>query len=307
MLLIGRNINKAYWSLMMRTKFYTGLIFLSFVYAQIEGQDVFFLDMGIAIEPQNGTDKTNRLIKQNSKIESKNIVRNIDSRSIYMAATSEVFSSLDKINDQVTKIEKAFDSKLLSLEIENSRLRDQINSLNQKMNSEIINLDHENINSTKPMEIVSDPVEISPNMIDMIDVDRPLEKVEKSIVGSSVFDMEVYTEGVISYNNEQYEKCIKHLKSLSLDGLNKRTSSNILILLTESYENIGRYKQALNCLHKLSELGVDKYSDLVLIKQGIIYRDIGMKDEAQEVFQTILNVFPSSKYISLAQEEIKNI
>ena len=292
---------------MMRTKFYTGLIFLSFVCAQIEGQDVFFLDMGIAIEPQKGTDKTNRLIKQSSKIESKNIVKNIESRPVYMAATSEVFSSLDKINDQVTEIEKAVASKLLSLEIENSRLRDQINSLNQKMNSEIINLDHENINSTKPVETISDPVEISPDITDMIDVDLPLDKVEKPIIGSSAFDMTVYTEGVISYNNEQYDKCIKHLKSLSLDDINKRTSSNILILLTESYENIGRYKQALNCLNKLSELGVDKYSDLVLIKQGIIYRDIGMKDEAQEVFQTILNVFPSSKYISLAQEEIKNI
>ena len=78
-------------------------------------------------------------------------------------------------------------------------------------------------------------------------------------------------------------------------------------MLSESYENIGRYKQALNFLHKLSELDVDKYSDLVLIKQGIIYRNIGMKDEAKEVFQTILNVFPSSKYISLVQEEIKNI
>jgi tetratricopeptide (TPR) repeat protein len=80
-----------------------------------------------------------------------------------------------------------------------------------------------------------------------------------------------------------------------------------LLLLTESYENIGRYKQALNCLNKLSELNVDKYSDLVLIKQGIIYRDIGMEREAQVVFQKILNVFPNSKYVNLAQEEIKNI
>ena len=292
---------------MMRINFYIGLIILSFVCGQTEEQDVFFLDMGIAIEPQNGAAKTNRLIKQESNVESKNIVRNKEGRSIYMATTSEVFSSLDKINDQVTEIEKVFASKLLALEIENSRLRDQVNNLNQKMNSEIINLDYENINLAIPIDIDSDPVEISPDVTDMIDVDSPSDKVGKSIVGSSVFNMAAYTEGMISYNNEQYDKCIKHLRSLSLDGVNKRTSSNILILLTESYENIGRYKQALNCLHKLSELDIDKYSDLVLIKQGIIYRNIGMIDEAQEVFQTILNVFPSSKYISLAQEEIKNI
>ena len=292
---------------MMRIIFCTSLIILSIPFAQSEGQDVFFLDMGIAIESQKGTDKKSRLIKQNSDIESKNIVRNKEGRSIYMAATSEVFSSLDKINNQVTEIENTFASKLLALEIENSRLRDQVVRLNQKMNSEIINLNNENIDLTMPLDIAPDPVEISQNVTNMIDADLPSEKLEMPVSGSSIFDMKLYTKGVISYNNEQYDKCIKHFQSLSLGSLNKRTSSNILILLAESYENIGRYKQALNCLDKLSELDVDKYSDLVLIKQGIIYRDIGMKDEAKELFQTILNTFPSSKYTSLAKEEIKNI
>tara|TARA_X000001036_G_scaffold431961_1_gene467121 strand:+ start:832 stop:1707 length:876 start_codon:yes stop_codon:yes gene_type:complete len=291
----------------MRINFYIGLIFLSYICAQTGEQDVFFLDMGIAIEPQNDAEKARRLIKYNSNVESKNIIKNKEGRSVYMAATSEVFNSLDKINDQVTKIEKAFASKLLSLEIENSRLRDQINNLNQKMNSEIINLEYENINSTKPKHIDPDPIEINPNVTDMVDVDLPSDKIENFAEGSSVFDIGVYTRGMILYNNEQYDECIKHLKSLSLGGVNKRTSSNILLLLTESYENIGRYKQALNCLNKLSELNVDKYSDLVLIKQGIIYRDIGMEREAQVVFQKILNVFPNSKYVNLAQEEIKNI
>ena len=292
---------------MMRVIFYYSSIFLLFVCNQAYGQDVFFLDMGIAIEPKSGTDKTNRLIKQTSNIESKNIVSNKEGRSIYMATTSEVFSSLDKINDQVVDIENSFASKLLALEIENSRLRDQINSLNQKMNSEIINLDNENINLTIPIKIASDPVEISQNVADMIDVDLPLDKLEKSVSGSIVFDMALYTKGVILYNDEQYDKCIKYLQSLSLAGVSKRTSSNVLILLAESYENIGRYKQALKCLHKLSELDIDQHSDLVLIKQGIIYRNIGMKNEAKEFFQTILNTFPSSKYVSFAQEEIKNI
>ena len=272
-----------------------------------ENKMYFFLDMGIAIEPQNGAAKASRLIKHNSNVKSKNIVRNKEGRSIYMAATSEVFSSLDKINDQVIEIEKAFASRVVSLEIENSRLRDQINNLNQKVNSEIINMEYENVNLTKPEYIDLDPVEISANATEMIDVDLPSDKMENFDQISSDFDMGIYTKGMILYNNEQYDECIKHLKSLSLDGVNKRTSSNILILLTESYENIGRYKQALNCLNKLSELDVDKYSDLVLIKRGIIYRDIGMEHEAQMVFQKILNIFPNSKYISLAQEEIKNI
>ena len=44
------------------------------------------------------------------------------------------------------------------------------------------------INSTKPINITPDPVEISQNMIDMIDVDLPSDNVEKPItVATSEF------------------------------------------------------------------------------------------------------------------------
>ena len=112
---------------------------------------------------------------------------------------------------------------------------------------------------------------------------------------------------MISYNNEEYDKCIQYFKSLSLVKANKRTSGNILLLLAESYEQIGRYKQALIHLNKLSNLGVTKYSDLVLIKQGMIYRNIGMNNKAQEMFKSLVSIYPDSEYIGLAQEEINNI
>ena len=108
-------------------------------------------------------------------------------------------------------------------------------------------------------------------------------------------------------NNEEYEKCIQYFKSLSLIEANKRTSGNILLLLAESYEQVGRYKQALIHLNKLSEVGVTKYSDLVLIKQGLIYRNIGMNNKAQEIFKSLVSIYPDSEYVGLAQAEINNI
>lgn len=293
----------------MRIIFYTVLIFfLSFGWPQVDAQDVFFLDMGIAIEPQKGVSKTDRLIKQSTINNSKNIITNKqEGRPVYMATTSEVFSSIDKINGQVNELEKAFASKLLVLEIENSRLRDQVNSLNQKINSEIINWDNDKIEDTKPLYIRTDPVENGPVVSDMIEADLSLNIPENSVSGNVVFDKGLYNEGMIAYNNEEYNKCIKYLKPLSLDNISKRTSSNILLLLSESYEKIGRYKQALNSLNKLLDLKVKKYSDLVLIKQAIIYRNIGMKHEAQGIFKIILSDFPDSKYISLAEDGIKNI
>ena len=293
----------------MRIIFYTILIFsLSFGWSQVDAQDVFFLDMGIAIEPQKGLSTTDRSIKQNKINYSKNIITNKQNeRSVYMATTSEVFSSIDKINGQVNEIEKAFAAQLLALEIENSRLRDQVNSLNQKINAEIINWDNEKIEESKPSYISTDPIESSVVATEMIDADLSLDISENFISSNVGFDEGLYNKGMLAYNNGEYDKCIKYLKPLSLDSISQRTSSNILLLLSESYEKIGRYKQALNSLNKLFDLKIDKYSDLVLIKKAIIYRNIGMDNEAQEIFQIILSDYPDSKYIGLAEDEIKNI
>ena len=277
------------------------------VYCQTNSADVFFLDMGVAIEPKNGSEKSSRLIKQTVNTNNKKVVTSKTDRSIYMATSSEMFSTLDKINDQVYAIEESFKSKLAVLEIENSRLRNQVVSLNQKLNSEIINLSDKNIIDSKPITEVPMPIESNPISIDIIEADLPSDRAENIIDETVGFDESIYTSGVIAYNNENYDQCIKYFKALSLKETNKRTSGNILLWLAESYEQIGRYKQALKSLNQLSKLGLDKYSDLVLIKQGIIYRNIGMNREAQELFITLVNIYPDSQYASLAKEEINNI
>ena len=278
------------------------------VYCQTNSADVFFLDMGVAIEPKNGSEKLSSLIKQTVNTNNKKIATSKTDRSIYMATSSEMFSTLDKINDQVYAIEEYFKSKLVALEIENSRLRDQVISLNQKLNSEIINLSDKNIVDSKPITEVPMPIESNPIRIDIIETDSPSDIVKNIIDEPPVgFNEAIYTSGVIAYNNENYDQCIKYFKALSLKETNKRNSVNILLCLAESYEQIGRYKQALKSLNQLSKLGLDKYSDLVLIKQGIIYRNIGMNREAQELFITLVNIYPDSKYASLAKEEINNI
>ena len=293
---------------MYKTLYTILIFFLAVVYCQTSSADVFFLDMGIAIEPKNGSEKISRqLIKPSSDINNKKVVRNKETRSIYMATTSEMFSSLDKINDHVSAVENSFASKLKTLEIENSRLRDQVISLNKKLNSEIMTTGYNNIIEIKPMAEVFAPIESDPVSVNIIDTDLPVDKTENIIDKSLGFDDEIYNSGMISYNNEEYDKCIQYFKSLSLVKTNKRTSGNVLLLLAESYEQVGRYKQALIHLNKLSELGIAKYSDLVLIKQGMIYRNIGMNNKAQEMFKSLVSIYPDSEYVNLAQAEINNI
>ena len=69
---------------------------------------------------------------------------------------------------------------------------------------------------------------------------------------------------------------------------------------------MGRYKQAIKHLEKLSKLDSEKYSDLVLLRKGIIFRNIGMISQANDLFKKLVENYPESKYANLAQEEINN-
>ena len=135
----------------------------------------------------------------------------------------------------------------------------------------------------------------------------PLDKTLDISIDQIGFDESKYASGVISYNKEDYAGCIEHLKELSLLEINKRTSGNILLMLADSFEQVGRYKQAINHLEKLSKLDSKKYSDLVLLRQGIIFRNIGMSIRAHGIFKTLVENHPESEYVTLAQEEISNI
>jgi len=283
------------------------IFLLATAYCQKNSSDVFFLDMGVAIEPASGSVKTSRLIKPTISSNNKNIVTSKKNGSIYMATSSEVFSTLDRINGQVYAIEESFKSKLAALELENSRLRNQVNNLNQKLNSEIVVLSDQNIIDSRPTTEVAVPIESNPTSLDIIAADSPLDIGQAFIDQSLGFNESIYRYGIIAFNNEDYNQCIEYFKSLSLKDINKRTSGNILLCLAESFEQIGRYKQALKALNQLSKLGLDKYSDLVLIKRGMIYRTIGMNSEAQDFFKTLVNIYPDSRYASLAKEEINNI
>ena len=290
---------------------YSVLIFLlTFCFPQINSTDIYFLDMGVAIEPKIGEEKTARLIKPKSNSSDKNMVSIKSTKSngaIYMATTSEVFSSLDKVSSHVSDLEKSFNTKIETLERENSRLRNQVVNLKQKLNSQFISLDHKEILNIKPLTNELDLIGNKNIDLDMSKEDSPLDKTINASVDQIGFDESRYASGVIYYNKEDYGQCIEYLKKLSLLEINERTSGNILLMLADSFEQVGRYKQAIKYLEKLSELDSEKYSGLVLLRQGIIFRNIGMSDRAYGIFKTLVKSHPESEYAALAQEEINNI
>ena len=292
----------------MNRLLYNAFIFLlAFCHSQTNNTDIYFLDMGVAIEPKNYADKTARLIKPSLNVNDKNIASTKSNGSIYMATTSKVISSLDKVSSHVSDLEKSFNTKIGVLERENSRLRNQIVNLKQKLNSQFMFLEDEEIYNIKPVTKEFDLIDIKNIDSEISEEGSPLDKNINPPMNQVGFDESRYASGVISFNKEDYGQCIKYLKELPLLEINERTSGNILLMLADSFEQIGRYKQAIKHLEKLSELDSEKYSDLVLLKQGIIFRNIGMSDRAYGIFKSLVINYPESEYAVLAQEEINSI
>jgi len=287
-------------------------IILAFLVPNVFGQhvdgDTFLPDMGVVIQPAIKLGKLEQpIIDETHIVKSKSIIDKKEHNSISAAEASDMISSIDRITSQVSNIEKDYQSKIEQLEIENSSLRNQIISLKQRLNSEILNVSSFEVESVKPEIEVSLPLEISSVDQGIVEeVDPQAENIEHKIILKD-FDEDIYVKGVIHYNNEQFDECIEDLGILPFEKGESRNAAKGLFLLADSYEKIGRYKQALLCLEKLTSFNDPNYSELVLFKKGVIYRDIGMRDKAQKVFQTLVNFYPDSKYKVFAEQEIHNI
>ena len=282
--------------------------FVPNAFSQLVGGDTFLPDMGVVIQPAVKLGKVKHpMIDETDIGKSKSIMDKKDLNSISIIKASDMISSIDRITNQVSNIEKDYQSKIEQLEIENSSLRNQIISLKQRLNSEILNVSSIEVKSVKPETEVSLPLELSSADHGIVkEVDPQAENISHKIKLKD-FDEDIYIKGVIHYNNEQFDECIENLGVLPFEKGQPRNATKGLFLLADSYEKIGRYKQALLCLEKLTSFNDPLYSELVLFKKGIIYRDIGMRDKAQKVFQTLVNFYPDSEYKAFAEQEIHNI
>ena len=279
----------------------------SYVFAQDIDENTFLPDMGVVIQSADKSSKLEPPLEKNHIVKLNNMTDKKESNFVFKAKASDMISSIDRITSHVSNIEKDYQSKIEQLEAENSNLRNQIISLNHRLNSEILNVSSTEVESVKPEIEVSLPLEISSADHGIVEeVDPQAENIIHKIKLKD-FDEEIYIKGVIHYNNEQFDECIENLGVLPFEKGESRNATKGLFLLADSYEKIGRYKQALLCLEKLTSFNDPLYSELVLFKKGIIYRDIGMRDKAQKVFQTLVNFYPDSEYKAFAEQEMHNI
>ena len=280
--------------------------FLSIITAQSTASisEVFFLDLGIVIEPSVGNESYNRIVESPTE-EIAFQIKKAQSGSIYMAASSEMLASLDRINDRITLLEKSFEQKISGLQDENKILKDMMMD---------INIGHTEVTINPEQSMAENPVKLltelneDPKPLDL-ESKTPLvsETVELPVITPVIpsFNQQDYMAGVFAYQREDFPMALDYFSNLVLDKSTKDIINNVLYWMADSYQQIGDFNNALISLEKILIDPESDHLDDALIKKGLLHRKLGQTEESLTVFNQLVNNFPRSEYAKLARMEIK--
>ena len=102
--------------------------------------EIFFLDLGIVIEPAKGNESYSRVVDKPSEEVSFKI-KKVESGSLLMASSKELLSTLDRVTNRLDKLEKSFQSEMEIMHKKNTELSFALEQLNNfNTNEEKINL-----------------------------------------------------------------------------------------------------------------------------------------------------------------------
>ena len=280
--------------------------FLSIITAQSTASisEVFFLDLGIVIEPSVGNESYNRIVESPTE-EVAIQIKKAQSGSVYMAASSEMLASLDRINDRITLLEKSFEQKIGGLQDENKILKDMMMEINIGHNAVTIKPKQSMVENTAELLTVS---EEGPKSVDL-ESKTPLvlETVELPVSAPVIpsFNQQDYMAGVFAYQREDFPMALDYFSNLVLDKSTKDIINNVLYWMADSYQQIGDFNNALISLEKILIDPDSDHLDDALIKKGLLHRKLGQKEESLIVFNQLVNNYPKSEYAKLARMEIK--
>lgn len=238
--------------------------------------DIFFLDLGIVIEPSDGSETYSRVVASSSE-EVKFRIKKIESGSVYMASSKEMMATLDRIQEKVSSLDNSIKNDIAFLKQENTELKTLIADLKT---SYLNSVSERNISLTSA----------SPPAVE----EYPKEG----------FNTSIYMSGVFAYQREDYGAALKHLSSLDLDLAQPRAAENILYWMADAYLQLGEYSKALKILEELLlRPDLNREAD-ALIQKGLVYRKLGKESEALSAFSEIVARHPNSEYAKLAGLEL---
>ena len=266
----------------IRSQIFKGLISLLFVVSANSQEtplsEIFFLDLGIVIEPEKGNESYSRLVSKPSE-EVTFKIKKVESGSVFMSSSKELLATLDRINDRIANLEESFQSELGYLRDENKSLRESLASIASSNNSQL-----------QPIVSIDSPIK---NFI-----------AQKEIKPSPQFDKSAYMSGVFAYQKEDYKMALTYFTSVNIDLAPEKTAENILYWMADAYQQSADYETALSILNQITETGKRRIDD-ALVQKGLLHRKMGREELAIAAFNDVVSLYPESEYIRLAQMELK--
>jgi TolA-binding protein len=259
--------------------------------------EVFFLDLGIVIEPSTGEEEYNRVVESPSE-EINFQVKKAKSGAIYMAASSEMLASLERINNRIAKLESSFQEKLFNLQQENELLKNMITDIDKRPS--MVNEVASKLEVEREVSLISP---IKDQAEPLVTLKSNNNKQPEKLIEE--FNSKDYMAGVFAYQQDNFQLAIQYFANLHLINADKNVSDNVIYWMADSYQQLGDIDNAIIYLDMVIEKNNSEHIDDALIKKGLLHRKRGEKDQSLVVFNKLVNNYPKSEYVKLARMEIK--
>ncbi len=252
--------------------------------------EIFFLDLGIAIEPSSGSESYSRTIdKPSEEVTFK--VKKVESGSVYMASSEELIKSLNSLNSRIEQLESSFNDEIVSIRQKNDNLQKMLADVSSKLTKQQIDYaaskNHSELLSSK----TPDTNQINISVLNI------------SSNQNDAFDRSLYMSGVFAYQSEDYGLALEKFSMLNFEEIPDNTFENILYWMADSYQHTGQYKEAFGLLNKLTTVGKNRIDD-ALIQMGLLHKKMGQDELAEAAFHDVVAFHPDSEYARLALMEI---
>ena len=246
--------------------------------------EIFFLDLGIVIEPAKGNESYSRIVdKPSEEVNFK--IKKVESGSLLMASSKELLSTLDRVSDRLDNLEKSFHIEMEIMHEKNTELSLALEQLNN------LNAYEEKIN------LVENEMPIIKNNT---------EKASKPKIEIPIFNKAVYMTAVFAYQREDYQDALEYFSRLNTNLASNQEKENIYYWMADSHQHLGQYDKALILLENIMQFG-DLRIDDALVQKGLLHRKLGDENLALAAFNDVVLDHPESEYLRLAQMEIKKI
>ena len=252
--------------------------------------EIFFLDLGIAIEPSSGSESYSRTIdKPSEEVTFK--VKKVESGSVYMASSEELIASLNRLNDRIEQLESSFNDEIVSIRQKNDNLQKMLADVSSKLTKQQIDYAASKNHSEFLSSKTPDTNQINISVLNISSNEK------------DAFDRSLYMSGVFAYQSEDYGLALEKFSMLNFEEIPNNTFENILYWMADSYQHTGQYKEAFGLLNKLTTVGKNRIDD-ALIQMGLLHKKMGQKELAEAAFHDVVAFHPDSEYVRLAQMEI---